>query len=323
MPARSADRRRRRSTPISPLVATNELSASSQESPSTTQSTTAVATSATARPPRHGSQGAPAPLDHGAQCAPRRLPDGPGTRSRRPAQSPVGRGIGDPCTPEPSGRAWSDQPGTRRAHPSEVTMTRSYRTGLVLLGVVSFLDVLGPLATDGEHPPMWIALIGSRARPGQPGAASSPPVARRAPGARCRWSVLRLRLRAHRRAGVLRRRRPTPRIVAFGSRASSLLIAGRRRAGQRQPRAAWRCRHEADAMTATVEAAVTSAPGPARRRSRVLAAVLLPDRRRPPSRCCGSCCRTRPPTTRADVVASSRRTRPPVGRGLARLRGHA
>jgi hypothetical protein len=39
-------------------------------------------------------------------------------------------------------------------------MTRSFRTGLVLLGVVSVLDVLGPLATDGEHPPMWIALIG-------------------------------------------------------------------------------------------------------------------------------------------------------------------
>jgi hypothetical protein len=40
-------------------------------------------------------------------------------------------------------------------------MPRSYRTGLIVLGVLSVLDVLGPLATDGEHPPMWIALIGS------------------------------------------------------------------------------------------------------------------------------------------------------------------
>jgi ABC-type thiamin/hydroxymethylpyrimidine transport system permease subunit len=39
-------------------------------------------------------------------------------------------------------------------------MTRSHRTGLALLGVVSLLDVLGPLASDGEHPPMWVALIG-------------------------------------------------------------------------------------------------------------------------------------------------------------------
>jgi hypothetical protein len=47
------------------------------------------------------------------------------------------------------------------ADPLEIKMTRPYRTGLVLLGVVSVLDVLGPLATDGEHPPMWIARIGA------------------------------------------------------------------------------------------------------------------------------------------------------------------
>jgi hypothetical protein len=40
-------------------------------------------------------------------------------------------------------------------------MTRSFRTGLVLLGVVSVLDVLGVLFTDGDHPPMYIALIGT------------------------------------------------------------------------------------------------------------------------------------------------------------------
>ena len=40
-------------------------------------------------------------------------------------------------------------------------MSRSYRTGLVLLGVLSVLDLAGPLMTDGDHPPMSIALIGS------------------------------------------------------------------------------------------------------------------------------------------------------------------
>lgn len=40
-------------------------------------------------------------------------------------------------------------------------MSRSYRTGLIVLGVLSLLDVAGPLVTDGDHPPMSVALIGS------------------------------------------------------------------------------------------------------------------------------------------------------------------
>jgi hypothetical protein len=40
-------------------------------------------------------------------------------------------------------------------------MSRSFRTGLVLLGVLSVLDLAGPLTTDGDHPPMWVALIGA------------------------------------------------------------------------------------------------------------------------------------------------------------------
>ncbi len=40
-------------------------------------------------------------------------------------------------------------------------MSRSYRTGLVILGVLSLLDVAGPLLTDGETPPMSIALAGA------------------------------------------------------------------------------------------------------------------------------------------------------------------
>jgi hypothetical protein len=40
-------------------------------------------------------------------------------------------------------------------------MSRSYRTGLVILGVVSLLDLAGPLTTDGDHPPMLVALVGA------------------------------------------------------------------------------------------------------------------------------------------------------------------
>jgi hypothetical protein len=40
-------------------------------------------------------------------------------------------------------------------------MSHSFRTGLVILGVLSLLDVAGPLMTDGDNPPMYVALIGS------------------------------------------------------------------------------------------------------------------------------------------------------------------
>jgi hypothetical protein len=40
-------------------------------------------------------------------------------------------------------------------------MTRSYRAGLVLLGALSVLDLAGPLTTDGDHPPMFVAVIGA------------------------------------------------------------------------------------------------------------------------------------------------------------------
>jgi hypothetical protein len=40
-------------------------------------------------------------------------------------------------------------------------MSRSFRTGLLLLGVFSLVDVAGPLMTDGDDPPMSIALAGS------------------------------------------------------------------------------------------------------------------------------------------------------------------
>jgi hypothetical protein len=43
----------------------------------------------------------------------------------------------------------------------EVVMSRSFRAGLIVLGVLSALDLLGPLLTDGEHPPMAVALVGS------------------------------------------------------------------------------------------------------------------------------------------------------------------
>ena len=40
-------------------------------------------------------------------------------------------------------------------------MSVAYRAGLVLLGVISIGDLAAPLLTDGQTPPMFIALIGS------------------------------------------------------------------------------------------------------------------------------------------------------------------
>lgn len=37
-------------------------------------------------------------------------------------------------------------------------MSRSFRAGLLVLGLLSALDLLLPLLTDGEHPPVAIAL---------------------------------------------------------------------------------------------------------------------------------------------------------------------
>lgn len=40
-------------------------------------------------------------------------------------------------------------------------MSRSFRSGLVILGVLSLLDLVGPLMTNGDNPPMSVALVGS------------------------------------------------------------------------------------------------------------------------------------------------------------------
>ena len=40
-------------------------------------------------------------------------------------------------------------------------MSRTFRAGLIVFAVLSVGDLAGPLLTDGEHPPMSIALIGS------------------------------------------------------------------------------------------------------------------------------------------------------------------
>lgn len=40
-------------------------------------------------------------------------------------------------------------------------MTRSHIVGLSILGLLSLLDLVGPLITDGEHPPMEVALVGA------------------------------------------------------------------------------------------------------------------------------------------------------------------
>ena len=38
-----------------------------------------------------------------------------------------------------------------------MSATRSYRVGLTLLAALSVLDLLTPLITDGQHPPMAVA----------------------------------------------------------------------------------------------------------------------------------------------------------------------
>ena len=40
-------------------------------------------------------------------------------------------------------------------------MATAYRVGLVLLGLISLGDLSAPLLTDGQTPPMFIALVGS------------------------------------------------------------------------------------------------------------------------------------------------------------------
>lgn len=40
-------------------------------------------------------------------------------------------------------------------------MSPTFRTGLVLLGLLSLGDLATPLLSDGEHPPMAIALAGA------------------------------------------------------------------------------------------------------------------------------------------------------------------
>jgi FtsH-binding integral membrane protein len=40
-------------------------------------------------------------------------------------------------------------------------MSRHLRTGLILLGLLALFDLPGPAMTDGEHPPMSIAIAGS------------------------------------------------------------------------------------------------------------------------------------------------------------------
>ena len=40
-------------------------------------------------------------------------------------------------------------------------MSTTYKTGLILLGAISLGDLAAPLYTDGQSPPMSIAVIGS------------------------------------------------------------------------------------------------------------------------------------------------------------------
>ncbi len=39
-------------------------------------------------------------------------------------------------------------------------MNAQHKAGLVLLGLLSLSDLSLPFLTDGDHPPMWVAIIG-------------------------------------------------------------------------------------------------------------------------------------------------------------------
>lgn len=40
-------------------------------------------------------------------------------------------------------------------------MSRSRTTGILILGILSLVDLAGPLLTDGDNPPMAVAVVGS------------------------------------------------------------------------------------------------------------------------------------------------------------------
>jgi hypothetical protein len=46
-------------------------------------------------------------------------------------------------------------------NPEVFRMSPSFRAGLIVLGLLSAVDLTGPLFTDGEHPPMAIAIAGA------------------------------------------------------------------------------------------------------------------------------------------------------------------
>jgi hypothetical protein len=55
----------------------------------------------------------------------------------------------------------SGQVGRGKISRRYLEMTRLFRAGLIVLGLLSLVEVAGPLTTDGQHPPMQIALIGA------------------------------------------------------------------------------------------------------------------------------------------------------------------
>jgi hypothetical protein len=53
----------------------------------------------------------------------------------------------------------SGQAGRNKILRRYLEMTRLYRAGLIVLGLLSLVSLTTPLTTDGQHPPMMIALI--------------------------------------------------------------------------------------------------------------------------------------------------------------------
>ena len=175
-------------------------------------------------------------------------------------------------------------------------MTRSFRAGLVLLGILSVLDLAGPLTTDGDHPPMWVALVGAAL--GLVSLVFVGLVWRGSRRAVLPLVVLRLVSALTAVPGVLRRRRG---IRGPGRRLRRATLAGVALVSGARSRVA------VTACPRATSSCIT--PADLRHASRVLAAVLLPIGPRA-SRSCATSCRTRPPTGPRTPFAPSLLTRP-------------
>src|SRR5689334_25148579 len=57
------------------------------------------------------------------------------------------------------GPMWEERAGIDSGSPTNPEVPTMFRTGLLILGLLSVADLLLPLLTDGESPPVAVALV--------------------------------------------------------------------------------------------------------------------------------------------------------------------